>query len=170
MATLRTEVTEITTGLAMLGFRDLDTALDVEPAAIAHVTADHFARLRAARAGGEYDGQFSTAWENGTAFARAGEGLRGRPPWVVEWKGEHKPPGYEQIPADLRVDHVYLVSCKYGSNILHNLAPGHLFERLLMDRSGRRADWFLEVAPEAYQDLYDGCRAPTWGIRRSHLP
>lgn len=158
MASIRTEITEITTGLAMLGFRDLATALDVEPAAIAHVSSEHFTRLRDAYESGENQADFTTAWANGRAFARSGDGLRGRPPWVVEWKGSHKPPGYEQVPADLRVDHVYLVSCKYGSNILHNVSPAHLFDRLLVERPGRSSDWFLEVAPEAYQELYDACR------------
>ena len=82
-------------------------------------------------ADGTHAGLFEVAWENGAVFARADEGLRGRPPWLVEWKGPHRPPAYEQIPADLRVDHVYLLSCKYGSNILMNASPWHLFERSL---------------------------------------
>ncbi|MDH3755976.1 MAG: hypothetical protein OEU32_19100, partial [Acidimicrobiia bacterium] len=96
---------------------------------------------------------------NGVVFARSNDGLRGRPPWSVEWKGPHRPPGYEQIPADLRVDHVYLISCKYGSTILHNVSPAHLFDRLLAERRIERGgDWFGDVAPEAYQDLYDAYR------------
>jgi hypothetical protein len=159
MPALRTEITEIVTGLAMLGFRDLDTALEVEPAAVTNVTEEHFARLQAARSAGNHQHEFDTAWSNGLAFARAEDGLRGRPPWQIEWKGPHRPPGYEQIPADLRVDHVYLVSCKYGSNILHNLSPAHLFDRHLVERpEGRSTDWYLEVAPEAYQELYVACR------------
>ncbi|HEX7095044.1 MAG TPA: hypothetical protein VF183_04135, partial [Acidimicrobiales bacterium] len=88
------------------------------------------------------------------------DGLRGRPVWRLEWKGGHKPPGYEQIPADLRVDHVYLVSCKYGSSILHNVAPAHLFDRRLAERrrGSAVADWYAVVAPEAYQELYLACR------------
>lgn len=157
MASIRTEITEITTGLAMLGFRDLTTALDVEPAAISNVTAEHFGRLREAWQARDHDRDFATAWANGQVFARAADGLRGRPPWSVEWKGPHRPPGYEQIPADLRIDHVYLVSCKYGSNILHNVSPVHVFDRLLSERS-RSSDWYLEVAPEIYEELYQACR------------
>jgi hypothetical protein len=121
--------------------------------------------LRAARAAGEHEALFATAWENGAVFARSDEGLRGRPVWRLEWKGAHKPPGYEQIPADLRVDHVYLVSCKYGSSILHNVAPSHLFERRLAERrrGGAVPDWFAEVAPEGYQELYDACRGAIGG-------
>jgi len=30
-----------------------------------------------------------------------------------EWKGPHQNPGYDWIPADLRIDHVYPISCKF---------------------------------------------------------
>jgi hypothetical protein len=35
---------------------------------------------------------------------RSSDGLRGRPPRRVEWKGPHRPPGDDVIPADLRQD------------------------------------------------------------------
>jgi hypothetical protein len=151
---LRTEITEIVTGLAMLGYRSLDDALEIRPGHILNVGAEEFDRLAAARADGTHTAEFATAWANGSAFAISTEGLRGRPPWTIEWKGPHRPPGYEQIPADLRIDHVYLVSCKYGSAILHNAGPAHLLDRRLTDRGGERVDWFAAVAPEAHQALY----------------
>ncbi len=158
MAADLTLVTEIVTGLGMLGFRDLDQALDARPAVITNVTDEHYDRLVAARRDGRYVEDFAVSWRNGVEFAAAAEGLRGRPPWWIEWKGNHRPPRYEQIPADLRVDHVYLVSCKYGSNILTNSSPANLFDRRLADRRHHRLDWFAEVAPDAYQDLYAVCR------------
>lgn len=155
MPALRTEITEIVTGLAMLGYRDLKQALEVRPGHILNVDAEHFDRLDDAHARGSHEVEFDTAWANGHAFARASDGLRGRPPWSIEWKGPHRPPGYEQVPADLRIDHVYLVSCKYGSSILHNASPAHLFDRGLAERRVERgADWFADVAPEAYQALW----------------
>jgi hypothetical protein len=159
MPDLRTEISEIVTGLAMLGFRDLDHVLAAQPHVVTNVDDDHFARLRAARASSTHDALFALAWDNGVTFARSDEGLRGRPPWRLEWKGAHKPPGYEQVPADLRIDHVYLVSCKYGSSILHNVAPAHLFERRLAERrrGSATSDWYADVAPEAYQELYRAC-------------
>lgn len=164
MPSLRTEITEIVTGLGMLGYRDLDDVLSIGPAAVANVTGEHFRRLAGARAAGEYRAEFATAWENGRVFARAEDGLRGRPPWAVEWKGPHRPPGYEQIPVDLRVDHVYLISCKYGSRILHNVSPAHLFDHLLVERpSGRPGDWYETVAPEIYQEFYEACRRVVGG-------
>ncbi|MEM7272125.1 MAG: hypothetical protein AAF547_03505 [Actinomycetota bacterium] len=159
MADLRTEITEITTGLAMLGYRELDHALGVRPRLVTHVTEAHFDRLVAARDDGRHDQEFETAWANGQRFAFSQEGLRGRAPWWVEWKGPHRPPAYEQIPADLRVDHVYLISCKYGSDILMNAGPTHLFDRLLTDRrTGGASDWFATVSPVAYQELWAACR------------
>lgn len=155
MASLRTDVTEIVTGLAMLGYDSLERALSVRPRAMTHVSPEHYDRLESAWSNGECHAEFLTAWDNGWVFARSEQGLRGRPPWRLEWKGPHRPPGYEQIPADLRVDHVYLVSCKYGSTILHNVSPAHLFERSLADRRTERgSDWYELTAPEALQEVY----------------
>jgi hypothetical protein len=77
---------------------------------------------------------------------------------MIEWKGPHRPPGYDRIPADLRVDHVYLLSCKFGSNILTNSSPANLFDRLLADRREEPTDWFGEIAPDSYQSLFEACR------------
>ncbi len=158
MPALRTEITEIVTGLAIFGYPNLEHALSVEPPAFRNVPAETYADLRSEFSTGSHDALFARAWENGRRFAVSGEGLRGRTPWMIEWKGPHRPPGYDRIPTDLRVDHVYLLSCKFGSNILTNSSPANLFDRLLADRQDEPTDWFGEVAPEAYQSLYSACR------------
>ena len=158
MATLRTEVTEIVTGLGMLGLASVDEALAVRPSAMVGVEEHHYDKMVAARAEGKHKLQFEEAWDNGVAFAAADDGLRGRVPKRVEWKGPHQAPSYEQTPADLRIDHVYLVSCKYGSRLLHNVSPRHLFERLLAVRQGPAGDWYAEVALAEYQALYQEAR------------
>ena len=158
MASLRTEITEIVTGLGMLGLASVDEALAARPAEMVGVEHRHYDKLVAARADGKYELQFEEAWANGVAFAEAEDGLRGRRPKRVEWKGPHLAPSYEQTPADLRIDHVYLVSCKYGSRLLHNVSPGHLFERLLAVRQGAAGDWYAEVALAQYQALYEAAR------------
>ena len=158
MAQLRTEITEIVTGLGMLGFADLDRALEVRPRSVANVEAEHYDRLDEARRSGDHERDFAVAWRNGVDFAYSADGLRGRPPLTLEWKGSHRPPRYDQIPADLRIDRVYLVSCKYGSKILTNSSPGNLFDRLLAERREASADWFEDVAPDAYQQFYEVCR------------
>jgi hypothetical protein len=73
----------------------------------------------------------------------------------VEWKGPSRAPGDEVVPADLRVDHVYLISCKYLSRVLANAAPQRLFERALAGGPAANVgDWYAEVAPAEYQALY----------------
>ena len=148
MADTRTAISEIVTGLGLFGFRDLHRALAARPRFITNVDDAVYDRLDEAFAAGDHAAVFDVAWDNGQRFARAEDGLRGRPPWTVEWKGPHRPPAYEQIPADLRVDHVYLISCKYGSKILQNASPWNLFDRALNEREKRADDWFAEVARE----------------------
>ena len=155
MASSRTKITEIVTGLAMLGFPSIDRALSVRPDWFHNVTDDEYDLLADELAAGESESEFAQAWDHGERFLASPDGLRGRVPDRVEWQGPGRPPGYDQIPADLRVDHVYLISCKYGSDILFNVSPAHVFDRLLAERRGDRTDWFLEVAPEAYQSLYE---------------
>ncbi len=159
MTALRTEISEIVTGLGLFGFRDLQRALSARPRYITNVDDAVYDRLEQALADGKHADVFRTAYANGAAFARADDALRGRPPWTVEWKGPHRPPAYEQIPADLRVDHVYLISCKYGSNILHNASPWHLFAGALAERSKNYGDWFVEAAPQSFQAFYSVVRA-----------
>ena len=158
MATLRTELTEIVTGLATLGIDCLDEALEVRPRRMVNVEDHHFERLNRARAAGDHHRLFEEAWANGLAFASSADGLRDRTPERVEWKGNQNPPGYEQIPVDLRIDYVYLISCKYRSKVLYNASPAHLFDRLLATRRGDGTDWYTEATPAEYLDLYRACR------------
>jgi hypothetical protein len=147
----RTEITEVVTGLATFGAADLAGALADPPAAFGGVGDERWDRLRALEREGRYRAEFAAAWANGRCFLAAGDGLRGRTPAVVEWKGPQRPPGDEPIPADLRIDHVYLVSCKYNSRIQLNAAPRSVFA------PGNLAvgDWYGEVAPDELQALYE---------------
>lgn len=165
VSALKTEITEIVTGLAMLGADTLELALDVEPPEqLRNVDATTWQGLRTAHQGRTHDHDFLAAWNNGRAFLAARDGLRGRPPELVEWKGGHRDPGDSAVPADLRVDHVYLVSCKYLSKVLHNASPWALFERCLVGVQGIRSDgdWFDVVAPAEHQELYQLARR-SWG-------
>ncbi|MDZ7674310.1 MAG: hypothetical protein U5K30_04490 [Acidimicrobiales bacterium] len=94
------------------------------------------------------------AFDNGAAFAAHPEGLAGRRPARIEWTGGRRPPGDQVIPADLRIDRVWLVSCKYSSRVLHNAAPARLFDHLLLAIDGYdRADWYGVVAPDEHRRL-----------------
>ena len=155
MPSKRTEITEISTGLGLLGFRDVGQALRARPPQLLNVTSSNWDGLDVAYSQGDFASEFESAFSNGAEFLAAPDGLRNRVPLRIEWKGPHPTPGYDQFPADLRVDHVYLISCKYASRILFNPSPSHLFERVLAVRSGgRRVDWFSKAAPEEYQVLY----------------
>ncbi len=159
MPALRTELTEIVTGLGMLGFPSLPEAFDARPTEMINVSAGHWDRLIATLADSQYRRDCQAAWNNGLAFLRASSGLRNRRPLRIEWKGQHQTPGYDLIPADLRVDHVFLISCKYLSRILFNASPSHLFDRMLADRKGGTGlDWYREATPEAYCWFYSAVR------------
>jgi hypothetical protein len=155
-----TEITEIVTGLATLGYDSIEAAIASRTAAIANVTSSHWDRLAQSLRDPANRLTFQAAWANGRAFARARDGLRGRTPVVVEWKGPHRAVGDESVPVDVRIDHVYLLSCKYLSRILYNLAPARLFEEAIAGpRSRSYGDWYLDVAPSPYQALYEAARA-----------
>jgi hypothetical protein len=162
----RTEVTEIVTGLAMFGADDPASALARVPAGFGGVGDDRWERLRALERAGRYRAEFAAAWANGRCFLAAGDGLRGRPPRVVEWKGPQRPPGAEPVPADLRVDHVYLVSCKYNSRIQLNASPWSVFDAGAAAADAgtgadARGDWYGEVAAAEQQALYEVVRFET---------
>ncbi|MBI2169906.1 MAG: hypothetical protein HYU28_10495, partial [Actinobacteria bacterium] len=123
MPSSRTQITEIATALGMTGAPSLDTAFDQPGPPVVGVSADRWRQLHALYRAGAHLIDFEGAWRNGRAFRDATWGLRGRPPLRIEWKGPHKPPAYEFLPADLRVDHVFLVSCKHDSHILANTSP-----------------------------------------------
>jgi hypothetical protein len=180
MPSNRTTVTELGTGLGMLGLAGLDGALRSRTPVMHSLSPEMWEHLARLRAGGAYDSEFHAAFANGQAFLAAGDGLRGRLPTVVEWKGAGRAPGDEVAPIDLRVDHVYLVSCKYLSNILFNVSPSHVFDALLAAgqpvRSGGRTarealpgggDWYAEVAPAEYQALYETVRLAALGPQRA---
>jgi hypothetical protein len=156
-------VTELGTGLGMLGEDDLDEVLRARSPVMRSLSPDDWDRLASVRTGGAYDSEFHAAWLNGRSFLAARDGLRGRRPEVVEWKGALRGSGDEVAPVDLRIDYVYLVSCKYMSKILFNASPTHVFDSLLVGgpaRPGRGlgGDWYAEVAPAQYQHLYEVVR------------
>ncbi len=157
----RTIVTELGTALGMLGFDTPGAALAARPDELALDAAD-WERLTELHRGGRFPDEFATAFANGTVFLHAPDALRGRKPLLIEWTGGRRPPGDEVAPVDLRVDHVYLVSCKYLSRTIANPSPARLFDGLLATTGDWGAgDWYEEVAPAQYRALYLACRAAT---------
>jgi len=143
----------------MLGGEEIADILESEPREMASVSPELWRTLRDLHTGGAFRQEFEAAWQNGRAFLRANDALRGRVPSLVEWKGAIRAPGDEVVPADLRIDHVYLVSCKYLSKIVLNASPSHVFDRLLAGGHGQRgSDWYRTVAPVELQSLYTAAR------------
>jgi hypothetical protein len=160
MADHRTVVTELVTGLGTLGFGTIGEALATRPAEMVSLSPEQWSLLDDLHRGGGYRQEFLAAWQNGQAFLAAADGLRGRRPLTIEWRGGQRQPGDEPVPADLRIDHVYLVSCKYLSQIVTNSSPSTVFDRLLAGgHGGRSTDWFADVAPDAYDQLYQAVLA-----------
>lgn len=153
MASIRTEITELATALGMLGYDSPQRALAHLPREFVDVDQAVWERFAAASDRPEHRIDFQGAFRNGEVFAQASDGLRARRPLLVEWKGGHRIPGHDQLPVDLRVDHVFLVSCKYASKILLNAAPASLF-----GVDGDVGDWFSHVALDAHQALYAAVR------------
>lgn len=169
MADDRTLVTEIATGLGMLGIRPpvlagQDFLGDHPPRCLQGVDDASWQRLRTLVHAGSLHRELGVALDNGEAFLRAPGALAGRMPRRIEWTGGRRPPGDEAIPADLRVDHVYLVSCKYLSQLLHNAAPARLLDALLTGSAADPTDWYLRAAPQEYQALYAECRHVALGL------
>jgi len=154
----RTLVTELATALGMVGAPDIETVLAARPASLSTLEGTTWCRLRELFASGLHVDGFSAGFANGRAFLEADDALAGRIPRRIEWTGGHKLPGDEAVPLDLRVDHVYLVSCKYLSKVLQNASPARLAEGLLTFRHlDDRSDWYERVAPVEYQALYEAC-------------
>ena len=159
----RTTVTELATALGTLSF-DVSKDLGRKPDELWYVNDDVWKSFCAAHASRRYPTEFATAYANGQAFLGASDGLRRRRPLRVEWKGPHRPPGDDVTPADLRVDHVFQISCKYHSRVMLNAGPPRLFDNLLASEARTRTDWFLETAPHEYQAFFEAACVCT-GLR-----
>ena len=138
---------------------DLDAIIESRPAEMVTLSAPEWDQLTDLRESGDFDADFDAGFQNGREFFVAPDALNGRRPRIIEWTGGRRAPGDEVVPSDLRVDHVYMVSCKYLSRILHNPSPARLVEGLLSQVPiDDLSDWYGRVAPTEYQDLYDVCR------------
>jgi hypothetical protein len=153
VADTRTAVSELATALGMLAHGTVSWAVLQRPPEVL-VGPDAWDQLEHGLHDPALHQLAESAFANGTAFAEHAEGLGGRRPARIEWTGGHRQPGDQVIPADLRVDRVYLVSCKYLSKVLHNAAPARLFDHLLKSTDAHdRADWYGQVAPDAHRRL-----------------
>ena len=151
----RTTVTELATALGTTGCRSLQEAMEARPANL-DIAGDSWERLEHILAGGRYWAIAAEAFANGAFFAGHSAGLDGRVPRLIEWSGDRRIPGDQAVPADLLIDRVYMISCKYLSQILHNTAPARVFEEILgPSPKASHPDWFATMAKRQHQALYD---------------
>ena len=154
MADDRTKLTELATALGMTGHASLQNAIEARPRVL-DIGCDEWDDLDRIVRAGRLAAVAETAFVNGAYFASHAEGLNGRAPQRIEWSGGRRLPGDRPVPADLLVDRVYMVSCKYLSRILHNTAPAHVFvDGLAVTSQSRGINWFHEVASAAHETLY----------------
>jgi hypothetical protein len=154
----RTFVTELATALGMLGGSDVTEAVKSRSPEL-RLSDENWDRLDELTSARSWAVEAQSAFENGRAFLDSPDALRGRRPILIEWTGGRRPPGDEVAPIDLRVDHVFLVSCKYLSANIANPSPARLFEGLLATTGDWvRGDWYLETAPDELRRLYLACR------------
>lgn len=152
-----TLVSELATALGMIR-RTLPEAMAHLPSELQGVSDTDWSRLVALHGEGHHALLFGNSFANGRSFATSEVALRHRQPGTVEWCGPRKVRGEFAIPADLRVDDVYLVSCKYESKNLLNSGPAKLFDHRLKDARRGGTSWYEEVAGEAYQSYYAAVR------------
>ena len=154
MADDRTKITELATALGMTGQPSLEAAVGARPG-ILEIESDEFDSLEGILRSGEWTSVAETAFDNGAYFAAHADGLDGRLPHRIDWSGGRRIPGDRLVPADLLVDRVYMISCKYLSNIVLNTAPACVFDDgLAVTSRSRRINWFQEVAADAHEALY----------------
>lgn len=150
----RTTITELVTGVGMLGGDDIGEAIHARPPEMVSVSPSLWGDLERWHDSHMWRHEYVAAFQNGRAFLAAPDALRGRRPMVIDWRGSTRPVDDELVPADLRVDHVFLVSCKYLSRVVGNVAPSRLFDGLLRVRMpSERTSWFEAVAPDEYRAL-----------------
>ena len=156
MSKTLTLITEVVTGIGMLSDQDLDQVfLSAEqPSELIGVGDLEWNLLREAWESGEFGHKFDAAFEDGRYFLHSADGLRDRHPRLIEWKGPHQPPEHDPLPADLRIDNVFIISCKNLSKILMNPSPMSLFRTALTSDSNTGSDWYAEIARGELQGLY----------------
>jgi hypothetical protein len=155
-----TMITEISTGLGMIPSNSLESLLSKEkPECLNGVTADAWEQIQEWWAERDDVQVFESCYETGRYFFESDYGLRGRAPFVIEWKGPDLPPEDFAIPADLRVDHVYIVSCKNQSKVLANPSPATLFTTALRNNDAAGRDWYESIAPVEYHSLLESVKS-----------
>ena len=87
MPSERTVVTELATGLGMLGQDDLAAVIASRPGTLSNLTTANWNQPTTLWDSDAYQVEFATGFLNGKAFLAAPDALNGRHPRVIEWTG-----------------------------------------------------------------------------------
>jgi hypothetical protein len=155
MSKEKTIITEIATAIGASGSLDLAGTFtsDSPPKVFEGIDVEVWSEIRDLYFSQSFSTLFQESFDSGRYFFEADQGLRFRSPLSVEWKGPHKPPELDPLPADIRIDHVFIVSCKNVSKILRNASPASVFDEALNSQKKSPKDWYLETAHEQYCQL-----------------
>jgi hypothetical protein len=151
-----TLISELATALGTIR-KTLPEAIAHMPTELLDVPSEVWQTLTDLHRDCKHSDLFEMSFANGRSFAESALALRHRQPQTVEWCGLRKIGGEDAIPADLRVDDVYLISCKYNSLHLSNSGPAKLFENRLRE-TPVSPSWYGVVAPAEYQAYYEAVR------------
>lgn len=155
MSREKTLITEIATAIGTAGSLDLAGTFSstFPPKVFDGIDEEVWSELRELYLSQSFSTLFQESFESGRYFFEADKGLRSRIPLSIEWKGPHKPPELDPLPADIRIDHVFIVSCKNVSKILRNASPSSVFDGALNSQKKSFQDWYFETASDPYCQL-----------------
>ncbi len=150
MSNDRTKITELATALGMTKYPTLKEACQNRPEEI-KIDANIWSDLDKIIDEGEFAQYAQKAFDNGKYFKRHPDGLLDQTVRRIEWTANQKNPGDENIPSDIIVNRTIYISCKYKSNLLHNVAPARIFANALVPQSSKKKlNWYEHVAREEH--------------------
>lgn len=157
-----TEATEISVGLGLLGLSPLNaTEPQVQGGFGGSVNASQYRRFVAEYRKGER--KYRQFFNLGCELKRS------YPPFAkthierVIWEGPNRQAKKSDVARDLFAEGTS-ISIKDKSNVVYNSSPYNLFVTLPKGegRETRSADWYLQVAPSEYRQLYACARSSWW--------
>ena len=156
LADLGTTVTELTTGLGMLGFSSLDEALSAQkPKEMVSVSPETWERLRQAHDGRGPRGRVRRRLcERGGPSYDASEGLRGRPTAEHRVEGSRRAPATRSRPSICASTTSSSSAASTSRGFSSTPRPSTSSTDFCRAPRRRGGDWFAQVAAGAYQELY----------------
>ena len=159
MSSAKTKATELSVGFGIIGKDPFNTP--------ARQITDYFEGTLSPSNFQEFREEFQRKEQYYRRFYQIGLHLRHTIPQFnnvtsIQWEGPSRQAGTISIPKDLVVTGMP-ISVKDSSNVVGNPSPHGLFVSLPsgLPRPSRSPNWYLAIAPDEYQALYDFSREVT---------